>query len=270
MGTNVQAPWSKPLRAYQRVVLAANPAGAASTPGPLAPSAGLVELKGNFDACEVWGQFPVSWADVWLALYSTSRKEHTPLQVRQVSSLQSPQRTLDNTGALTHTSGVIFSVSERPASSFQVVAFLHSAAITDPAFVEMVASGGAHAGSPGDQAMRPTVNVQARPDQQFSFQTPLANVAGVAQVIQAANPTGGRLAITSMQWSTENGAASQFQIQELTALGAVALLTLRNPPGGTQLPIVFPLPLWSQPGSSLQYQLIGGGTHALNFQGFRE
>jgi hypothetical protein len=253
--------WSQQATADRRLRLSPT-AGASGFPN--GPKAGCIEAVGRWANVDVLVQAPRTWADVTCELVARSADIETVLEHRTIGDIQSTFRP----SAGTIISGTLFSVRGKVADSWAVRAYRTTVAHAEAKFrMECWGDGGA---AYGDRSTRQLADLWARPNQHQRLAAPAGGTpVGVPLPAFAANPSGGRAALTRLEWTNNNPAA-----------GPVPTLVLRRNPGAIdvawyalpadgRLVVDFAPPLYNQPGETWDFQLgAGGGTNWVNMSAF--
>lgn len=236
-----------------------------ATPGfPTGPKVGCIEAVGRWANVDVWIQAPQTWLDVECELVARSADIESVIDHRLIRDIQSTWA--PSTGAIV--SGILFSVRGRVADSYAVRAYRTTVAHAQAKFrMECWGDGGS---AYGDRPTRQLADLWARQNQHQRLAAPaLGTPVGVPVNAFAANPSGGRTALTRLEWTNNNPAA-----------GPVPTLVVRRNPGAIdvawyalpadgRLVIDFAPPLYNQPGETWDFQLgAGGGTNWINMSSF--
>jgi len=251
--------WSPPATADREVRLAptASPAGF-----PNGPRRGCVEAFGRWCNCDVWVQAPSNWLDVDFQLIAHSADISTVLDHRALRDMQGAQR---GSGVV---EGVLFSVRGRVADRFSVQAFNVSAALPKAKF--RMECWGDQSGAFGDRGARQLVEPYARQNQVQRFASPAGGIAiGAPTTLFPTNPSGGRTAITSLEWTADIFPAPTAELVLRRQPGAIDVGRWYLPILGNVLKSWQP-PIYTLPGETFEVQRTGGigATHHVNATGF--
>lgn len=231
---------------------------------------GIISATGHWSNCDLWVECDDTWADV---IFELIVRQGPIWAVIERKTLDDLGNTLAASG---RRSGILFSARGRPCDEFRVRAF--PTAVDHPQAEFRLNVWGDDGPTYGDRATRQPVDLWATPAQLRTFTTGLAGlpVGGVPvpTVVFAANPSGGRVAVTSIMWTTSDAGPRDLTLEEVTpaAVATVrATWRLAAPPG--QLHEPWETPLYSARGNLWLVRIAAGavaGAHFINVYGFNE
>lgn len=250
-------PWTPPAMKDRRVGL---PSVTGPSGFPDGARQGCIEATGHWANCDVWIQAPANWQDVVFVLAGQSGNIETIFDHRLLSDMQS---------SFTPNNGILLSARGRRCDRYVVYAYRTTVDHGLATFhMELWGQDGS---GYGDRATRQMVDLYARQNQIQRYTSGVAGVpVGVPTATFGANPSGGRIAATSLDWTSD------------LAAGFVATLILRAQPGATVLAawIVdggignavakdWQPPLYTAPAESLEVLVTApAGTHLVNMGAF--
>lgn len=262
MTGQVTRPWAEPISVQKTSRVIPARAGADGLPGGGQNPQGVLEIDagssgraGRFNCADVYIQAPPEWATALvIATVINDGQSSAIVDSRIVGEIQN--RPAGGGDAIR---GILFSIRGRPFGKLAIEVFPQEERLGEAVFAAN--AWGGPIGIHGDRAQRSTVDLYARNDQQFIFSA--AVPIGVT-TIQGPNPSGGRLAVTSVSW-TQDGLGSVA----LQSSGGTTLVESRLAAAGQFTPAPYIQPLFLPRGEALQVTNAAAGT-VVNVAGFLE
>jgi hypothetical protein len=252
--------WSQPATADKEIRL---PPITGASGFPAGPRRGCIEAVGRWANVDVWIQAPLSWIDVDFQLLAHSGDVEAVIEHHSLRTMTGAARRGNTVG------GVLFSVRGRVADRYSVQAFNTTVDHAQAKFrMECWGDQGSMA---GDRSTRQLVDVSARENQLQRFTSPVGGFPSAFAVpLFAANPSGGRTAVTKLEWT----------IDLFPPPGVVPSLLLERQPGPItvgrwflgpdgRLLLDWQPPLYTQPGETFSLtRNVSGGNNQINVSGF--
>lgn len=251
--------WSPPATADREVAL---PAVTTELGFPTGPRRGCVEAYGRWCNCDVWVQAPDGWLDVEFSLLATSGDITARLDHRRLSDVDGMYV------ASGHASGLLFSIRGRPCDRFGVVAYNLAEPLPRAKF--RMECWGCDDSPPNDRGARQLVEPYARHNQIWRYTSGAIGIpAGGPQTIMFANPDGGRGAVSSLEWTTDDPNPAAPSMLTMTREPGANVIGVWFMPADGKLVVPWLPPLFSQRGERIDIvRTAAPGTHLVNASGF--
>jgi len=253
--------WSPPATADREVSL---PPVSTEIGFPAGPRRGCVEAFGRWCNADVWVQAPDSWLDIELAILGYSGDVAAMLDHRRLSDIDGMYV------ASGVSSGLLFSIRGRPCDRFAVIAYNGTEQLPKAKF--RIECWGTEDSDPNDRAARQLVEPYARHNQVWRYTSGAAGIpAALPQTIMFANPSGGRGAVSSLEWTTDDPNPAAPAMLTMTREPGANVIGVWFMPQDGRLVVPWLPPLWTLRGERVDIvRTAAPGTHLVNASGFYE